>query len=48
MRFMLDYLHGIINKEFSTAAGGGITGTPLGAKVGGTMDALVLRSQFAF
>lgn len=48
MRFMLDYLHGVINKEFSTAAGGGIAGTPLGANVGGTMDALVLRSQFAF
>jgi len=48
MRFMLDYLHGDINKQFSTAAGGGIAGTPLGAPVGGTMDALVLRSQFAF
>jgi phosphate-selective porin OprO/OprP len=48
MRFMLDYLHGDINKQFSTAAGGGIAGTPLGAPVGGTLDALVLRSQFAF
>ena len=48
MRFMLDYLHGDIIKQFSTAAGGGIAGTPLGANVGGTMDALVLRSQFAF
>jgi phosphate-selective porin OprO/OprP len=48
MRFMFDYLHGDINKQFSTAAGGGIAGTPLGAGVGGTMDALVLRSQFAF
>lgn len=48
MRFMLDYLHGDINKQFSTAAGGGIAGTPLGAPVGGTVDALVLRSQFAF
>ena len=48
MRFMLDYLHGDIIKQFSTAGGGGIAGTPLGANVGGTMDALVLRSQFAF
>ncbi|HEU0215933.1 MAG TPA: porin [Stellaceae bacterium] len=48
MRFMFDYLHGDIIKQFSTAAGGGIAGTPLGANVGGTMDALVLRSQFAF
>ena len=48
MRFMLDYLHGVIDKKFSTAAGGGIAGTPLGANVGGTVDALVLRSQFAF
>jgi phosphate-selective porin OprO/OprP len=48
MRFMFDYLHGDINKKFSTAAGGGIAGTPLGAPVGGTLDALVLRSQFAF
>jgi phosphate-selective porin OprO/OprP len=48
MRFMLDYLHGTIDKAFSTAAGGGITGTPLGAQVGGSFDALVLRSQFEF
>jgi phosphate-selective porin OprO and OprP len=48
MRFMLDYLHGTINKAFSTAAGGGITGTPLGAEIGGNFDALVLRSQFEF
>jgi phosphate-selective porin OprO/OprP len=48
MRFMLDYLHGRVNKAFSTAAGGGIAGTPLGAEVGGNFDALVLRTQFAF
>ena len=48
MRFMLDYLHGTIAKGFSTAAGGGIAGTPLGAEIGGNFDALVLRSQFAF
>jgi hypothetical protein len=48
MRFMLDYLHGTIDKAFSTAAGGGVAGTPLGAQVGGNLDALILRSQFAF
>jgi phosphate-selective porin OprO/OprP len=48
MRFMLDYLHGNIVKAFSTAAGGGVAGTPLGAQVGGNFDALVLRSQFEF
>lgn len=30
IRFMFDYLHADINKRFSTAAGGGIAGTPLG------------------
>jgi phosphate-selective porin OprO/OprP len=48
MRFMLDYLHGEINKQFSIAAGGGIAGTVLGTPVGGNFDALVLRTQFAF
>jgi phosphate-selective porin OprO and OprP len=48
IRFMLDYLHGDINKRFSTAAGGGVAGTPLGTPVGGTFDAVALRSQFAF
>jgi phosphate-selective porin OprO and OprP len=48
MRFMLDYLHGSVSKAFSTAAGGGIAGTPLGAEIGGNFDALVLRSQFEF
>jgi phosphate-selective porin OprO/OprP len=48
IRFMFDYLHGSIDKKFSTAAGGGITGTPLGTPVGGNFDAVVMRSQFAF
>lgn len=48
VRFMLDFLHGKIDKKFSTAAGGGIAGTPLGAPVGGQFDAVVMRSQFAF
>jgi phosphate-selective porin OprO/OprP len=48
IRFMFDYLHGSIDKRFSTAAGGGAAGTVLGTPVGGTMDAVVLRSQFAF
>jgi phosphate-selective porin OprO/OprP len=48
MRFMFDYLHGKINKRFSTAAGGGITGTPPGTPVGGTLDAVVMRSIVAF
>jgi hypothetical protein len=45
---MLDFLHGKIDKKFSTAAGGGIAGTPLGTPVGGQLDAVVLRSQFYF
>jgi hypothetical protein len=48
VRFMLDYLHGTIDKAFSIAAGGGIAGTPLGTPIGGNFDALVLRSQFLF
>jgi phosphate-selective porin OprO and OprP len=48
MRFLFDYLHGKINKRFSTAAGGGIAGTPLGTPVGGRFDAVVLRTQVAF
>ena len=48
MRFMLDYLHGTIDKAFSTAAGGGVAGTALGTPIGGNFDALVLRSQFEF
>jgi phosphate-selective porin OprO and OprP len=48
IRFMLDYLHADIDKKFSTAAGGGGAGTPLGAPVGGTMDAVAMRAQFAF
>jgi phosphate-selective porin OprO/OprP len=48
IRFMFDYLHGSINKRFSTAAGGGIAGTPLGTPVGGDFDAVAMRTQFAF
>jgi phosphate-selective porin OprO and OprP len=48
MRFMVDYLHGKINKRFSAAAGGGITGTPPGTAVGGQFDAVVMRTQVAF
>ena len=48
VRFMLDFLHGDIKKRFSTAAGGGIAGTPLGTPVGGDFDALVMRTQVAF
>jgi phosphate-selective porin OprO and OprP len=48
MRFMLDYLHGTIDKRFSTAAGGGVTGAPPGTPVGGNFDAVVLRTQVAF
>lgn len=48
MRFMFDYLHGKINKRFSTAAGGGIAGTPPGTPVGGAVDAVVGRMQVAF
>ncbi len=47
-RFMFDYLHGNIPKRFSTAAGGGIDGTPLGTPIGGNFDAIALRTQFAF
>jgi len=48
MRFMLDFLHGKINKRFSTAAGGGITGTPPGTPVGGTLNAIVMRTLVTF
>ena len=48
VRFLFDYLHGKIDKRFSTAAGGGIAGTPLGAPVGGEFDAMVMRTQIAF
>jgi len=34
IRFMFDYLHGTSYKKFSTAAGGGISGTPLGTPGG--------------
>jgi phosphate-selective porin OprO and OprP len=44
LRFMLDYLHGVIDR---TQAGTGGT-VPLGTSTGGTMDAVALRTQFAF
>src|SRR5262249_49693917 len=34
VRFMFDYLHGDINKRFSTAAGGGLAGAPLRTPLG--------------
>ena len=45
VRFLFDYLHGTVDKRFSTAAGGGIPGTPLGTPVGGEFDAVVMRTQ---
>jgi len=48
IRFMFDYLHGDIDKQYSVAAGGGVAGTPLGTPVGGTFDAVAMRMQFAF
>lgn len=46
IRFMLDYMHGIIDKK-----NGGSVSTalvPLGGGIGGTMDAIALRTQVAF
>jgi phosphate-selective porin OprO and OprP len=48
MRFMLEFLHGNIAKNYSTAAGGGVAGTPLGEPIGGRVNALALRTQIAF
>lgn len=48
MRFMFDFLHGEIDKHFSTVAGGAVAGAPLGAAVGGKFDAVAMRMQFAF
>jgi len=47
MRFMFDYLHGKINKRFSTAAGGGISGTtPASRWAAGSMpSSCALRSR---
>jgi len=44
LRFMLDYLHGVIDR---TEAGNGGP-VPIGTSTGGTMDAVALRTQFAF
>jgi phosphate-selective porin OprO and OprP len=48
IRFLFDVLHGDINKKYSTAAGGGGAGTPLGTPIGGTFDAVASRMQIAF
>ncbi len=50
LRFMFDFLHGDIGKRFISAATNdtGVAGTPLGAPVGGSFDALAMRMQFAF
>jgi phosphate-selective porin OprO/OprP len=48
IRFLFDYLHGSVDKRFSTAAGGGAAGTTLGTAVGGDFDAVAMRMQFAF
>jgi phosphate-selective porin OprO and OprP len=45
IRFMLDYLHGIIGKHNGTA---GVAGVPLGAGTGATFDAIALRTQVAW
>lgn len=45
IRFMLDYMHGIIDKPETTA---GVTGVPLGSGVGAKFDAIALRTQVAW
>jgi phosphate-selective porin OprO/OprP len=45
IRFMLDYLHGIIDKPEGTA---GVSGAPLGTGVGVKFDAIALRTQVAW
>jgi phosphate-selective porin OprO/OprP len=45
IRFMLDYLHGIILKHQANA---GVTGSPLGSGVGAHLDAIALRTQVAW
>jgi phosphate-selective porin OprO and OprP len=45
IRFMLDYLHGKIDKPESTA---GIAGVPPGTNIGATFDAIALRTQVAW
>ncbi len=43
IRFMLDYLHGIIDKDSGVA-----TTAPLGSGIGGKFDAIALRTQVAW
>jgi phosphate-selective porin OprO/OprP len=45
MRFMLNVLHGDINKKQAVAA---VAGSPLGSNVGASFNAVALRSQFNF
>jgi phosphate-selective porin OprO and OprP len=45
IRFMLDYLHGKIDKPEGTA---GVAGAPLGSDVGLSFDAIALRTQVAW
>ncbi len=45
IRFMLDYLHGKIDKAEGTA---GVSGAPLGSNIGLTYDAIALRTQVAW
>lgn len=44
LRFMLDYLHGVIDRS-QAGTGGNV---PIGTSTGGTMDAIALRTQLAF
>jgi phosphate-selective porin OprO and OprP len=45
IRFMLDYLHGKIDKPEGTA---GVAGAPLGSNIGLSFDAIALRTQIAW
>ena len=45
IRFMLDYLHGKIDKPEGTA---GVADAPLGSNVGLSFDAIALRTQVAW
>jgi hypothetical protein len=45
IRFMLNYLHGAIDKPEGTA---GIAGAPLGSGIGAHFDAIALRTQIAW
>jgi phosphate-selective porin OprO/OprP len=43
MRFMVDYLHGVVGKDSGSAAT-----APLGTAIGGNFDAIALRTQVAW